>query len=279
MVVRAVLIGNADDLDPGLVGHALRRHGYEFVEWVRERHALWPRVTQLEVAPTSDSTSGSATDSTTDSTTDPANETAEFDLADVTLVLALGSGWSTYWSDVAAAVAAEQRVMRQALAASIPVFGICFGAQQLAVVLGAEVSRAPQPEIGWHEVHAVSESAESPHEWVRAGAAACTGSWMQWHYDRFTVPQGATLLAESSIGAQAFAMGRAFAVQFHPEATESIVRLWSSGSGTDELTAAGIDPDDLHRRTRAAVADAQVRCDLLVDWFCHHFSGGDSPGG
>lgn len=270
MVVRAVLIGNADDLDPGLVGHALRRHGYEFVEWIRERHELWPRLSQSGVK------SKLVMDSK--SVAEPTDESVEFDLADVKLVLSLGSGWSTYWSDVAASVAAEQQVMRQALAASIPVLGICFGAQQLAVALGGQVSNAPQPEIGWHDVRAVAEAVESPQEWVRAGAGACAGTWMQWHYDRFTVPHGATVLAESPVGAQAFAFGRALGVQFHPEANESIVRLWSSGSGADELTAAGIDPDDLNRRTRMALSDAQARCGLLVDWFCRHFSGVDSPG-
>ena len=230
------MIGNSDDLDPGLVGHALRRRGYQCEEWIRERHHSWPHH--------------------------------ESGLNGIDVIVSLGSGWSTYWDDVADAVLAEQRLLRDACAVSVPVLGICFGAQQLATALGGEVSRASQSEIGWHEVWGVDESLTSQHESIRRGALVCSGSWMQWHYDRFTVPRGATLLAESPVGAQAFVIGRALGVQFHPEATEAIVREWSSGSGRDELVTAGIDPETLRTTTSKAMDDASTRCDQLIDWFC-----------
>lgn len=230
MVVRALLIGNAGDTDPGFVGHALRREGWSFTERIRESHESWP------------STSGT------------------HDLEGAALIVSLGSGWSTYWDDVAPAVRAEQDLMRTAIAAGTPVFGICFGAQQLATVLGGTVARAPVAEIGWCTVRALPESASA------APAVLFEDRWMQWHYDSFTVPSGATVLAESPAGPQVFVHRGCVGVQFHPEATESIVAHWSSDEGADELTVQGIDPVELVAETREHIASARRRCDDLVRW-------------
>jgi hypothetical protein len=61
--------------------------------------------------------------------------------------------------------------------------------------------------------------------------------------------------------------GRALALQFHPEATESIVRLWMNEEGTAELDAVGLDRDQMMTETRAQLDGAERRCDDLVEWF------------
>jgi GMP synthase-like glutamine amidotransferase len=90
---------------------------------------------------------------------------------------------------------------------------------------------------------------------------------MQWHYDKFSVPPGATVLADSPVGPQAIVCGTSLGVQFHPEATESIVRHWSSGDGEGELIKQGINRAALLTETSATVVDAERRCDELVAWF------------
>jgi GMP synthase-like glutamine amidotransferase len=107
----------------------------------------------------------------------------------------------------------------------------------------------------------VPETAES------APKCLTDGPWMQWHYDRFSVPSGATVLAESPVGPQAIVCGRALGLQFHPEATESIVRQWSAGEGVDELASLKISPQNLLAETSDTVVDAERRCDELVAWF------------
>ena len=225
MGMRAALVANREDVDPGLVGRALRRHGYTFTEFLREDHEGWLPV------------------------------------EDFNLVLALGSNWSTYWDHVAGPVRAEQELLREAMRRKIPVLGICFGAQQVAAVLGGEITKAQSPEIGWCQVFATSEAGPT------APSALTSGPWMQWHYDRFSVPSGATVLADSPIGPQAMVVGRTLAVQFHPEATETIVSHWSSGTGAEELDATGISKVALLSETRSQVEGAEIRCNELVDWF------------
>jgi GMP synthase-like glutamine amidotransferase len=223
--MRAALIANAGDADSGLVGKALRRRGYGFVEFIREQHQHWGSLEGLD------------------------------------LVVSMGSGWSTYWEHVADPVHAEQRLLSAAIAQGTPVLGICFGAQQLSTVLGGQVTKAQSPEIGWHHITPVAESA------LVIPSSLCEGPWMQWHYDRFSVPSGATVLAESPVGPQAMVCGRTLGVQFHPEATESIVRTWSSGDGQEELQEAKISPEKLQLTTAENLDDASRRCDDLIEWF------------
>jgi GMP synthase-like glutamine amidotransferase len=90
---------------------------------------------------------------------------------------------------------------------------------------------------------------------------------MQWHGDRFTLPTGATLLATSDVGPQAFRLERTLAVQFHPEVTTSIVERWSAGRGGDELARYGLDRDELLRETEMRVEHARPATERLVDDF------------
>jgi GMP synthase-like glutamine amidotransferase len=131
----------------------------------------------------------------------------------------------------------------------------------LSIVLGGQVTKAQSPEIGWHLITAVAEAAS------HIPASLCEGPWMQWHYDRFTVPSGATVLAESPVGPQAMVCGRSLGVQFHPEATESIVHAWARGDGVEELQAVHLSPEQLLTSTREQLDDASRRCDDLIGWF------------
>lgn len=176
----------------------------------------------------------------------------------VDLVVYLGSNWSVYWDKVAKNVAAESEVIREGHRRGIPQFGICFGAQIMSHALGGSAERAKKAEVGWHEVIA------TPSYGVLAG------SWMQWHYDTFSAPPGAQVLALSDAGPQAMQMGRTFATQFHPEANEAIISHWMSGEGAAELAALDMTPNALIERTRAEVERSGPAAGLIVDWFLHN---------
>ncbi len=113
-----------------------------------------------------------------------------------------------------------------------PYLGICLGAQILAKALGGEVYKSPIKEIGRRTVWLTAEGQSDPvfESWINFIEA------FQWHGETFTVPNGATLLgvtyysplrypSETTIP-QAFRMENAVGLQFHLEATFSMVRQW-----------------------------------------------------
>jgi GMP synthase-like glutamine amidotransferase len=132
------------------------------------------------------------------------------------LVVVLGSEWSVYGETVQRSVVRERELLAAAVERDTPVLAICFGAQVLASALGGDAAPAPRTELGWMDVEPLVDGAIEP------------GPWFQFHSDTFTVPPGATLLARSAVGPQAFRAGSALAVQFHPEVTPEIVGRWAT---------------------------------------------------
>jgi len=124
----------------------------------------------------------------------------------------LGSELTAY-DDTLPWLAAELAFIERALATSVPVLGICFGAQALARVLGAQLYRLAEPEIGWAQV-----TSRSP--------GLAEGPWLSWHRDAFDLPRGATEIAANPVCVQGFAYGPHVGVQFHPEATQAIAASW-----------------------------------------------------
>ena len=114
--------------------------------------------------------------------------------------------------------------MRRALDAAVPLFGICLGGQLLAEVAGGMVSSNRGGEKGLVEVTLTAAGAD---DHLFAGVAKSFQAF-QWHNDSFTVPPSAVRLAGSAAcPAQAFRIGNAWGVQFHPEVDDSIVAVWS----------------------------------------------------
>ncbi|UCH61829.1 MAG: gamma-glutamyl-gamma-aminobutyrate hydrolase family protein [Fidelibacterota bacterium] len=106
-----------------------------------------------------------------------------------------------------------------------PVLGVCFGHQLLAVSNGGRVK--PNP-VGW-------ELGSATVNLTKAGAASPLFRGMdrrfsvyQTHQDVVTdLPPEAEILAANSMGLQAFQLnGLAFGVQFHPEFTKDITRMY-----------------------------------------------------
>ena len=123
-------------------------------------------------------------------------------------------------------------LLRDAVAADVPVLGHCLGGQLLAKALGAKVWRTSTPEIGWGEVSVLD--ADSAGAWF-AGRDRFTT--FQWHYDVFALPPGATrVLTNACNPDQAYTMGKHTGFQCHIEMTRSMVETWCR-TGAAELPA------------------------------------------
>ena len=146
------------------------------------------------------------------------------EVADMAGVVVMGGPMGVH-DDVAHPWLAHERdLMAAAVAADLPVLGVCLGAQQLAVALGGEVTTGPEPEIGIGEVHLTRQAEDD----AVFGPVGSTLPCMHWHRDTFSLPDGSALLARSELCPhQAFRYGeRAYGLQFHVEITPPLAAQW-----------------------------------------------------
>jgi len=128
-------------------------------------------------------------------------------------------------------LATEIALLRKLVARGAPVLGICLGSQLLAAATGARVYPNTRPgtdgkpvpvrEVGWGpiDLHNVGEPA-------LAGLPA-QPSVLHWHGDTYDLPAGAVHLASTpACRNQAFRIGRAFGLQFHPELERETIATW-----------------------------------------------------
>lgn len=129
---------------------------------------------------------------------------------------------------------AEKAAIAAAAARGARILGICLGAQLIADVLGGKVMQNPEREIGWWAVRAAPDGVASRYAFPAETIV------LHWHGDTFTLPPGATWLAESEACArQAFAWGeRVLALQFHLEMGADAVAEIAAGCA-GELAAGG----------------------------------------
>jgi len=125
----------------------------------------------------------------------------------------------------------ELRYLEQQLERGTPMLGVCLGSQLIARAAGARVFRADEPEVGWLPVTLTDAAVGDP---VAASLPARFDAF-QWHHYTHDLPDGAVELARSSVCTQAFRLGRAWGVQFHPEVRAEQVESWLAE-----------DPDDVH---------------------------------
>lgn len=173
------------------------------------------------------------------------------------VIVPLGARWPVYDEALKATwVGAQTQLVLDAAAAGIPTLGVCFGGQLLAQAFGGTVSRSATPEIGWYDI-------DSDQPELIPG-----GRWFEWHFDRFTLPPGAVEIARTATTTQAFALGRAVGLQFHPELDPALLELWlHDDREAGEAGQLGVSHEELRSSTARWHDDAAVRIRELVRGF------------
>lgn len=186
----------------------------------------------------------------------PAGHVTFPDPARYDVIVPLGARWPVYDDALRGTwVGAEMALLRDAADAGVALLGVCFGGQLIAQAFGGTVARAAAPEIGWHDV------ASDDHDLVPAGP------WFQWHFDRWTPPPGAIEVARTAHSSQAFVLGRALALQFHPEVDATLLETWLADDRDNEVAAAGLTHDELRYRTTQLADSAATRIRGLMRGF------------
>jgi GMP synthase-like glutamine amidotransferase len=181
---------------------------------------------------------------------------------DYDVIVPMGSPWGV-WDNACIGNWLEPELdwIRAAIETGKPVFGICFGGQLIARAMGGTVAKGPKFEVGWTSI------------WSEEPALVSNGPWFQYHYDRWTLPEGAREIARNPVASQAFVINKALALQFHPEMVSTVLQPWFEWDGAEEIRADGQDPEIMMAQTIAIEAEAKQRTYNLVDAFLSKVAG------
>ena len=164
------------------------------------------------------------------------------------------------WDDAVPWLADEIAYLGTAIAAGVPLLGICFGGQLLARLLGGTAHPADgRHENGWRDITTFASDVVS------------AGPWMEFHFDSFTAPPQAEVLAASERCTQAFRDGAHVGVQFHPEITpaefETWVARWTGTPLEERLPEIGVDTAALRAETAERAEESRAASWMLFDAF------------
>ncbi|MDR0634786.1 MAG: glutamine-hydrolyzing GMP synthase [Azoarcus sp.] len=121
----------------------------------------------------------------------------------------------------------QLRAPRAVWEMDVPILGICYGMQTMAVQLGGEVSWSDRREFGYAEVraHGHGPLLDGIADFTSAEGYGMFKVWMS-HGDKVTkLPPGFALMASTAscpVAGMFDAARRYFAVQFHPEVTHTV---------------------------------------------------------
>lgn len=141
-----------------------------------------------------------------------------------------GGPYNVFETDRHPFLCEEHRWIGACLERGVPMLGICQGAQQIALHLGAAVGPKPDArhEFGYYRI--------DPAEGEAARQFLAGPMWFtQHHFHTFDIPDGGERLAGSELFEnQAFRYGeRVYGLQFHPEVTIEGFRRWQAAPWSD----------------------------------------------
>lgn len=144
------------------------------------------------------------------------------DIREVEFLAVMGGPMNVYDTDIYTWLVDEKRFIEKIIKRSIPVIGICLGAQLIADVLGAKVRRNAYREIGWHDVFKTAQDNN-----LLLSSFSDRFTTFQWHGDTFDIPAGAVHLAfNDACENQAFQYGQnVLGLQFHIEYTKHSIDI------------------------------------------------------
>ncbi|PCI19892.1 MAG: amidotransferase [Piscirickettsiaceae bacterium] len=120
----------------------------------------------------------------------------------------------------------EKLFIKDVIDAGKTVFGICLGAQLIANVLGARITKMKYPEFGWHPITPSPDIKDT----LLADIFNQDLTLFHSHGEMFDIPPGAKKIASSqACPNQGFIYkDRVIGIQFHPEITVELAALFTA---------------------------------------------------
>jgi len=155
------------------------------------------------------------------------------EVEDIDALVIMGGPMGPFDGAIYPWLTAERTFIDSCIKAGKKLFGVCLGAQLIALALGANVSRAANKEVGWFRVMPTVASQALPWFYHLFKDSPVV---LHWHQDRFEIPNngGVELLYSVANDHQAFCYtDDIIGLQFHLEVTEATIQQMLTHAASD----------------------------------------------
>ena len=158
-------------------------------------------------------------------------------------------------------LAAEIKLMRRMVHEGAPVWGICLGAQLLAVAAGGAAYKRKHAEVGWTTIEKVAD--DSLLRRITSPFVA-----FNWHAYSCQLPPTGHLVAVCGDGVQVFrAGGRAWGTQFHPEVDAEMAPHWVRDAVKEQKHLGPEFAGELQKETDDRLPEYPAFCHRITENF------------
>ena len=164
-------------------------------------------------------------------------------VADLSGLIVLGAPTGSADDDLSEQLPRERCLIADTVRHRLPVLGVCFGAQLVAVALGGRVIKDGPAELGMGTVTLTPAGQSDPV--VRSDNSVFDA--LHWHRHSYTLPPGAVRLATSGRAVeQAFRYNEnVYGLQFHVEINGQLARVIA-----EQLPDGSLEPTAVIRASR-----------------------------
>jgi len=158
-------------------------------------------------------------------------------------------------------LADEIKLMRRMVHAGDPVWGICLGAQLLAIAAGGAAYRRKHAEVGWTSI-------EKVHDDPLLHGISSPFVAFNWHEYSCKLSPTSHLVARCGEGVQVFrAGGRAWGTQFHPEVDADMAPHWVSDAVKEQKHLGDAFAEQLRTETDERLPGYPAFCRHITENF------------
>jgi GMP synthase (glutamine-hydrolysing) len=175
-------------------------------------------------------------------------------------LVVLGGPMGAYQRERYPFLNSSARALDDAIERDVPTLAICLGAQLLAQVAGGKARPGHGLEWGYTDIQLTGAGKKDPILDV------CEGEHFSFHSDTFDLPAGTELLATSQEYPQAFRVGSALAIQFHPELSPAGIARLLKRRGLGTVHDPHVVDRVMHQATDRQVGAREILRRLLQRW-------------
>ncbi len=202
------------------------------------------------------------------------NEKIPLNLDDFVMMISLGGPMDVWMEDKFPWLVDEKKAIRKfVIELEKPFLGICLGCQLLGEIVGGNIVKSRQPEIGFYQTY-LTEEGSKDRVFSDFPMNFSVFQWHSYEVDKILNPNVVILASSENTPIQLFKYkDHAYGMQFHIEIDENTIRKWSTETSYFLVLEKrfGKNPiENLESQQKDKISSMHNLCKKIFENFLHY---------